>query len=109
MDEFIALIILGIAIIIMGVINTRGNIRTLKYHHRKRVSEENRVPFGRLVGLGTIICGVGLVLSGVFNIISSLAGIEIFQIISGVVLVVTLVAGVVIMIYAMIKYNGGIF
>ena len=52
MPEFIITLLLGIVCIVLGTLNMKGNISTLHWYHRKRVAEENRLPFGRLVGLG---------------------------------------------------------
>ena len=54
----------GIICIVLGISNMRGNLSSLHSYHRNRVSEENRKPFGRIVGLGTIIVGVGIMLYG---------------------------------------------
>ena len=45
MGEFIIQIIIGIALIIVGIFNTKGNILLLHSYHRKRVKEEDRIPF----------------------------------------------------------------
>ena len=109
MKEFITLIILGVAIIIMGVMNMCGNISTLHRHHRRRVSEENRLPFGRLVGLGTIIMGASLLILGVFTAISCYTENPIFATIGSILTGIGFVVGLVIAFIAMKKYNGGIF
>ena len=57
---------LGVVCIVIGVLNMKGNISMLHAHHRKRVSEENRLPFGKMVGAGTIVIGIGLILGGIF-------------------------------------------
>ena len=49
---------LGILIIIIGIVNMTGNISTLHSYHRHRVRPEDIKPFGRLVGLGTLLIGV---------------------------------------------------
>ena len=59
---FLTLIVLGIAVVILGIVNMSGNISTLHRYHRKRVSEEDIKPFGRLVGLGTVIMGVAFII-----------------------------------------------
>ena len=38
-------------------------------HHRHRVSEEDKIPFGKKVGLGTIICGAAII---AFSILSAI-------------------------------------
>ena len=48
MLEAMITVAIGIVCIVIGVLNTKGNISMLHAHHRKRVSEENRLPFGRI-------------------------------------------------------------
>lgn len=60
-NESIFTAIIGLVIIILGAINRTGNISTLHAYHRNRVSEEDRIPFGKMVGLGTIIVGFGII------------------------------------------------
>ena len=69
MAGFIVSAIIGVICIILGISNTQGNISSLHYYHRHRVSEEERIPFGKQVGLGTIIIGVGIIL---FSILSAI-------------------------------------
>ena len=109
MKEFITLLILGVAIIIMGIMNMCGNISTLHRHHRNRVSEENRLPFGRLVGLGTVIMGASLLILGVFLAVSFFTENAIFETIGSIIMGIGFVVGLVIAFIAMKKYNGGIF
>ena len=40
-------VFLGIVCIVIGIFNARGDISTLHSYHRKRVSEEDRIPFGK--------------------------------------------------------------
>jgi len=109
MPEFIITLLLGIVCIVLGTLNMKGNISTLHWYHRKRVSEENRLPFGRLVGLGTIIIGVALIIFAVFALVATLTSNNLFYTIGGIELIVGLVIGIVISFYAMFKYNKGIF
>ena len=62
---YISLFILGAVCIIIGIFNSKGHISTLHSYHRKRVSEEDRIPFGKRIGLGMIIIGVSVIISGV--------------------------------------------
>ena len=55
MGELLLPVALGAVIIGLGVQNMKGNISSLHRYHRKRVTEEDRIPFGRKVGLGSII------------------------------------------------------
>ena len=107
--EYIITAILGVVCIVLGISNRKGNISSLHSYHRKRVSEEDRLPFGKLVGLGTIICGVGLLTMGGMSYLSERLQEELYLIIGSAVLIIGLVIGVGISFYAMFKYNKGIF
>ena len=109
MKEIIVVGVIGSLLILIGIANTKGNISLLHSYHRKRVSEENRLPFGKLVGIGNIIIGAGLIVSGVLYAVELYAKIKGFQLASFIVLIAGLVLGLGISFYAMIKYNKGIF
>ena len=109
MSDIITLVILGVFCIILGILNCTGNISTLHYYHRKRVSEEDRLPFGRMVGLGTIIIGVSLIVTGILFFVSDISQQNLYLTIGNVILIVGLVTGLGLTFYAMVKYNKGIF
>lgn len=109
MDDFFVPGILGVILIVLGVMNMKGNISSLHWYHRQRVTEEDRKPFGKLVGLGTLIIGIALVISGVLFWISEVTATELWLIVGCVITVVGIVVGLVLSFYAMIKYNKGIF
>ena len=108
MHSFVLSFIVGIVCVLIGISNTKGNISSLHSYHRNRVSEEDRLPFGKKVGLGTIICGCACIIFSLFSAIGIYYG-EIFALIGTVILIVGLVIGLVIMFRATIKYNKGIF
>ena len=70
MDYAIGNFIVGIVLIILGVKNTQGNITFLHKYHTKRVKEEDILPFGKTVGIGCIIIGVMMIVSGIFSLIA---------------------------------------
>lgn len=105
MENVIGPIVLGILIIILGVSNMKGNISTIHSYHRKRVSEENKMPFARKIGLGTIIIGVGITVFGAISFFEN----EISTLLSTIILIISIVIGMGLSFYAMIKYNKGIF
>ena len=109
MDNFIVPGILGVILIVLGIMNMKGNISSLHWYHRQRVTEEDRKPFGKLVGLGTLIIGIALVISGILFWISEVTATELWLIIGCVITVVGIVVGLVLSFYAMIQYNKGIF
>ena len=109
MLDVITYLIIGIFCIIIGIFNRKGNISLLHSYHRKRVKEEDIIPFGKLVGLGTIIIGCGVSLAGIIIVLNQFTGNEIFLIVGNILLVVGFIVGISISFYAMIKYNKGIF
>ena len=109
MTAFLTTLILGLLICVIGVINMTGNISSLHSYHRKRVTEEDRKPFGRLVGMGTLIIGVSLILYGVLFFVYEKTQINALVIVGTSELIIGIVAGLVISFFAMIKYNRGIF
>ena len=109
MAAFITVSGLGILIAILGIINMTGNISSLHWYHRQRVAEENRKPFGKLVGLGTMIIGFAIIVFGVLLLIFEYTQIEALVIVGVVELIVSIIVGMIISFYAMKKYNGGIF
>lgn len=109
MLEYIIIMVLGAFIGVMGIINMTGNLSTLHWYHRQRVTEENRKPFGRLAGGGTLIIGISMIVTGILFWLSEKIGLEwLFGIGTGV-LIVGFVVGLGLSFFAMFKYNKGIF
>lgn len=109
MAAFITVSGLGILISILGVINMTGNISSIHSYHRHRVTEDNIKPFGRLVGFGTLLIGLSMIVFGVLFFIFEQTGIKSLTVIGTVQLIASIAAGMLISFYAMKKYNGGIF
>ena len=109
MAAFITVLGLGILIAILGIINMTGNISSLHWYHRQRVTEENRKPFGKLVGLGTLIIGIAMIVFGILFLLFEHTQIQAFVMVGVVELIVSIIVGMIISFYAMKKYNGGIF
>ena len=101
--------VLGIFICYLGIINMQGNISSIHFYHRSRVSEENVKPFGRLVGFGTLLCGILVIIFSIMEGITIVTKNDIYTIIAAFILFVGLTVGIIISFYAMKKYNGGIF
>ena len=109
MEEFITVSGLGLLISILGIINMTGNISSLHWYHRQRVTEESRKPFGKLVGLGTLISGLAMIVFGILFLIFEQTQLTAFVILGVIELIVSIIVGMSISFYAMKKYNGGIF
>jgi uncharacterized membrane-anchored protein len=109
MAAFITVAALGILLSVIGVINMTGNISTVHGYHRKRVTEENRKAFGKLVGAGTLIIGLAMIVYGILLFAFEQTQNEALSVIGVVILLAGIVAGSALSFYAMKKYNGGIF
>ena len=109
MMGFIGSFLVGAVCVVLGISNMRGNISTLHSYHRNRVSEEDRIPFGKKVGLGTIIIGCGIMAYSVLAAITLLTDHQIFISIGNVVMIASVVVGLGIAFWAMKKYNKGVF
>ena len=106
MGEYIAILVLGILLLPLGIMNIKGNISSVHWYNRTRITEETRPKYGKFMGIGTVIISIGLVISAIINI---LIDAETAIAISGVITLVSVIIGVAFMLYAQIKYNKGIF
>jgi hypothetical protein len=109
MAEIIITLIIGLACIIIGILNTRGHISMMHSYHIKRVSEENRIPFGRQVGAGMIVIGATITVGGILMAIAERIQSTTLTVASTVIMIIGLIVGTGIAFSAMKKYNGGIF
>ena len=107
--EAIATIVVGIICIYLGLKHRKGDVSMLHSYHKKRVAEEDKVPFGKMVGLGVIIVGVGFVLSGALHYAADALQGEVYSLLANIALIAALLVGLGISLGAMIKYNKGIF
>ena len=109
MASNIVAFLVGVVCIVLGISNMRGNISSIHSYHRSRVSEEDRIPFGKQVGLGTIIVGIGIIVFSVLSSVTLYTENDIFILVGTAVLIIGIILGLVISFCAMIKYNKGIF
>ena len=100
---------IGIILLIIGILNTKGNISTIHRYHRHRVSEEDVLPFGKLVGAGTISAAVALMIMGAMQYLAEVTTVAILATVGSVIMILGIVSCVMLCLYAMIKYNKGIF
>lgn len=109
MEDLIAILGIGAILLVMGIMNLKGNIYTLHRYHRKRVKEEDVPAFGKVIGTGTIICAVSLMAFGALKHLADTLVISALSLAGAAVVIIGLTVGVAFMLYAMIKYNKGIF
>ena len=96
------MLILGAVLCIMAVANMKGNISTIHSYNRKNVQEEDIPKYGKMVGSGTLVIGIALIVSYIL----SFAGMERWK---NVVMIPALAAGLALIVYGQIKYNKGLF
>lgn len=108
MGGFAVSFIVGIICIVIGIKNMKGDISSLHSYHKNHVKEEDILPFGRLVGIGTIIVGAAVMLFSALSALAVALGNDVYTVIGTVVMIVGIVAGLGVAFYGMKKYNGGI-
>ena len=100
--ENIIMLILGVLISVMGIVNIKGNISTIHSYNRRRVKEEDIPKYGKVVGTGTLIIGISLVLGFIVSFWSE----DNYGIIS---FCQQIIIGLGFILYGQFKYNKGIF
>ena len=101
--------IVGAIIIFFSIQNMRGDISSLHSYHRSRVKEEDIPAFGKLVGLGTLLCGIAVIIMAIFTALAIALNTETLTTVGTALMFAGLVSGIIVAFYAMKKYNGGIF
>lgn len=98
--ENIIMLILGVLISVVGIVNIKGNISTIHSYNRRRVKED--IPkYGKVVGTGTLIIGISLVLGFIVSFWS--------EEIMGYIILTAIIIGLGFILYGQFKYNKGIF
>lgn len=93
---------IGAMLIALGIFNMCGNIASIHWYNRRKVTKENQKVYCFIVGLGTLIVGAGLIAAGIIQV---LIGMEE----SAFVTVGSILAGIGLILYAQFKYNRGLF
>ena len=93
---------IGTIISVLGIFNLRGNIGSIHWYNRRKVSKEDQLPYCRCVGLGTLLIGAAMIIAGVLQALVSVEA-------GAVVILVGIIIGLVLILYAQFKYNRGIF
>lgn len=109
MTSSIVTFLVGVICIVLGISNMRGNISSLHSYHRHRVSEEDRIPFGKQVGLGTVMIGIGIVIFSILSAVTMYTEKDLYILIGTAVMIIGIIVGLIVSFKAMIKYNKGIF
>ena len=102
MGKFASFLLIGLVLVVLGTINIRGNISSIHWYNRRKVTESDAPKYGKCVGVGTLIVGVSLILSALLEVVFKTAVFD-YIVLAGCVV------GLVVIIYGQFKYNKGIF
>lgn len=100
MENFIVLFV-GVVVIAIGIVIAFGNIGIIHSYHRTHVTAENKKAYGKVVGIGSIVLGVGILSDGFISLF-----VEEFP---PITVIIGSIVGVAIILYGQFKYNKGIF
>ena len=100
--EYIFLLIFGICITILGIFNLKGNISSIHWYNRLKITEKNRKKYGKSMGIGSLIIGICMTITAILQMIFYNENIW-------YITVIVIIIGLIFMIYGQIKYNRGIF
>ena len=109
MFECVLILLVGLLLIVAGILNLKGNLKLLHSYHYKRVSEENKKPFAKLTGTGSLIIGGSILVSGILMTVKFFKKIAVLETIAMIIAIAGLAIGLALCFYAMFKYNKGIF
>lgn len=99
--DYIVLPFLGVFISAVGIMNIKGNISTIHYYNRRKVSEEDAPKYGKAVGTGAFIIGVSLIAAFITTFWNEKT--------ASFIVITAAVIGLAFILYAQFKYNKGIF
>ena len=99
--ESLILLPLGLVLTGLGIANIRGNLRTIHWYHRQKVRQSDVRKYGKAVGGGTLILGIGLLLAFPVSLRSDTA--------TAWILLPALILGIALILYGQLKYNRGLF
>ena len=102
MGKFITMVLLGAVIAMLGISNIRGNISSIHWYNRRKVSENDIPKYGKCMGIGSVIVGLSLIIPAALEFAFQS---DLFD----YIVLIGCIVGVVVMVYGQIKYNKGIF
>ena len=102
MKENITSLILAIACFVIAKAHFEGNVSSIHSYHLRRIHEKDLKDYARTMGIGMMIIGLGCFM----NLLARLFHLFLLGEIG---MMIGIVVGMVIMIYAQMKYNHGIF
>ncbi|ABX41896.1 DUF3784 domain-containing protein [Lachnoclostridium phytofermentans] len=103
MFELVFLVLIGLIFSFLGWrIWKKEQITLIHDYHYTKVIEKDKKPYTEKMGKACIVMGIGMILTGAIDFITTTFYGWIFF---GVCFII----GLIIMIFAQLKYNGGLF
>ena len=93
---------IGVICVLFGIFNMCGNIGSIHWYNRRKVTKENQKVYCMFVGLGTLIVGAAIIVGAVIQALGNITA-------SGWVIGIGVLTGLVFILYAQFKYNRGLF
>lgn len=95
------LLICGLFISAIGTTNIKGNISTVHSYNRRKVKEDDVPKYGKVIGTGSLIIGISLIVAFIVSFWSEL--------LMEILILVAVIVGGGFMLYGQFKYNKGLF
>jgi len=102
-------IFVGATLIVLGFKIRKGQLGSVHSYHTQRVREIDRLVYGKRLGLGIIVSGLSVVVTGGTIIAANVTGNRMIMMGGLVVLVIGLTVGLMLCVSAQMRYNKGIF
>ncbi len=102
MEKNLGFILMGCLVVVLGIYNLKGNISTIHWYNRHRVSAEDVPKYGKCMGIASIIIGGSFILTAILEMILHTEAVEIISFAGCII-------GVIMMLYGQFRYNKGIF
>lgn len=93
---------IGVICVLFGIFNMCGNIGSIHWYNRRKVTKENQKVYCMFVGLGTLIVGAAIIVGAVIQALGNITA-------SGWVIGIGVLIGLIFILYAQFKYNRGLF
>lgn len=100
--EYVSMMMIGIFISSLGIFNLKGNIASIHWYNRRKVTKENQIPYARLMGIGSLIIGISMIIAAIIQALGQIT-------LGGLIILTGVSIGFGLMVYAQFKYNKGIF
>ncbi|MCD8189962.1 MAG: hypothetical protein LUD78_07040 [Clostridiales bacterium] len=101
MGKTVVILALGMILLLLAGVNFSGNISTIHWYHRRKVTPQDAPKYGRTMGVGTGIIGLCAIATAALEAATN-RNLD-------AVIIGGCVVGLGVMLYAQIRYNHGLF